>query len=133
MIDDGLLAKFDRIQDLPVSEEMLGAYMENKLDVIESEIVSDLIDNDLLLMNLSYDLGSNSENYDDVVSPIHEIINSDMIDLDNPGILNSETAVIVDEINAPSGLTEFDDFEFNLPEIDSYLSDCDDYETTSFE
>ena len=107
--------------------------MENKLDVIESEIVSDLIDNDLLLMNLSYDLGSNSENYDDVVSPIHEIINSDMIDLDNPGILNSETAVIVDEINAPSGLTEFDDFEFNLPEIDSYLSDCDDYETTSFE
>lgn len=31
MIDEELLNKFDRIQDLPVSEEMLGAYLEGNL------------------------------------------------------------------------------------------------------
>lgn len=31
MIDEELLNKFDRIQDLPVSEEMLGAYIEGNL------------------------------------------------------------------------------------------------------
>lgn len=36
MIDEELLNKFDRIQDLPVSEEMLGAYLEGNLS--ESEI-----------------------------------------------------------------------------------------------
>ncbi len=35
MIDDELLAKFDRIQDLPVSEEMLGAYVEGNADICE--------------------------------------------------------------------------------------------------
>jgi len=36
MIDDELLAKFDRIQDLPVSEEMLGAYLEDNLSAVEN-------------------------------------------------------------------------------------------------
>lgn len=46
MISDELLNKFDRIEDLPVSEEMLGAYLEGTLDPfqsanVESEISSD--------------------------------------------------------------------------------------------
>lgn len=46
MIDDELLNKFDRIQDLPVSEEMLGAYMENNLSAIESlQVKQHIIDN----------------------------------------------------------------------------------------
>ena len=36
MIDEELLNKFDRIQDLPVSEEMLGAYMEGNTSDDES-------------------------------------------------------------------------------------------------
>lgn len=36
MIDDELLAKFDRIQDLPVSEEILGAYLEDNLSAVEN-------------------------------------------------------------------------------------------------
>jgi hypothetical protein len=41
MIDDKLLNKFDCIQDLPVSEEMLGAYIEGGLNDLEaSEIHS---------------------------------------------------------------------------------------------
>lgn len=43
MIDEELLNKFDRIQDLPVSEEMLGAYMEGNLKEAEKEAVSVLI------------------------------------------------------------------------------------------
>lgn len=43
MIDDELLNKFDRIQDLPVSEEMLGAYLEGNLSVDESENLHALI------------------------------------------------------------------------------------------
>lgn len=43
MIDEELLNKFDRIQDLPVSEEMLGAYMEGNLNEVEKGTVSELI------------------------------------------------------------------------------------------
>lgn len=50
MIDEELLNKFDRIQDLPVSEEMLGAYMENNLSAIESlQVKQHIIDNPELL------------------------------------------------------------------------------------
>lgn len=38
MISDELLSKFDRIQDLPISEELLGAYIEGNLN--ESETIS---------------------------------------------------------------------------------------------
>ena len=33
MINEELLSKLDRIEDLPVSEEMLGAYMEGNLEI----------------------------------------------------------------------------------------------------
>lgn len=46
MIDDELLAKFDRIQDLPVSEEMLGAYLEGTLDSFESSNIESKISSD---------------------------------------------------------------------------------------
>lgn len=46
MIDDELLAKFDRIQDLPVSEEMLGAYLEGNLRGFEPREVQNLIEFD---------------------------------------------------------------------------------------
>lgn len=36
MISDELLSKFDRIEALPVSEEMLGAYMEGNLNAVEN-------------------------------------------------------------------------------------------------
>ena len=36
MIDEELLNKFDRIQNLPISEEMLGAYMEDNLSPTEA-------------------------------------------------------------------------------------------------
>lgn len=44
MIDEELLNKFDRIQDLPVSEEMLGAYIEGNLSGNEAGNVELMID-----------------------------------------------------------------------------------------
>lgn len=52
MINDELLAKFDRIQDLPVSEEMLGAYMEGNLQDSERMEVDSWIDHNLALRSL---------------------------------------------------------------------------------
>lgn len=57
MIDDELLNKFDRIQDLPVSEEMLGAYYEGKTTPYETlNIQSSILDDSnlhSLLSNMS--------------------------------------------------------------------------------
>lgn len=46
MINDDLLNKIDSLEDLPVSEEMLGAYMEGKLRGSELREVQNLIDSD---------------------------------------------------------------------------------------
>ena len=46
MINDELLAKFDRIQDLPVSEEMLGAYLEGNISDSELNVVQTAISSD---------------------------------------------------------------------------------------
>ncbi len=58
MIDEELLNKFDRIQDLPVSEEMLGAYMEGNLNDAESILVSTMLDSNPDLSLLSYEVES---------------------------------------------------------------------------
>lgn len=55
MIDEELLAKFDRIQDLPVSEEMLGAYFEGNLSDSESIDVLSMIDTSPDLSFISFE------------------------------------------------------------------------------
>lgn len=57
MIDDELMKKFDSIEDLPISEEMLGAYLEDNLSpseifdvesaIQESDYLSELANPDL--------------------------------------------------------------------------------------
>lgn len=59
MISDELLSKFDRIQDLPISEELLGAYLEGKLSPFEESQVNSLISQDEILCDIV------SENYKD--------------------------------------------------------------------
>lgn len=56
MIDDELLNKFDRIQDLPVSEEMLGAYYEGKTTPSESLSIHSSIQDDSSLHSLLSDM-----------------------------------------------------------------------------
>lgn len=61
MISDELLNKFDRIQGLPVSEEMLGAFIEDKLDHAEREFIQQEINSDLSLINLSHGITEDIE------------------------------------------------------------------------
>lgn len=58
MINEELLSKLDRIEDLPVSEEMLGAYMEGNLDFFEEANISSIIQTDAYLSHLIYDARS---------------------------------------------------------------------------
>lgn len=52
MINEDLFAKFDSIEDLPISEEMLGAYMEGNLTESEALEIAPVISRDGMLSNL---------------------------------------------------------------------------------
>lgn len=58
MIDKELFEEFNRIQELPVSEEMLGAYMEGNLNDAESILISNMLDSNPDLSLLSYEVES---------------------------------------------------------------------------
>lgn len=62
MINDELSAKFDSIEELPISEEMLGAYMEgnaNPNEVLQIEFeMSEDSDLSSFVDELTYDRGS---------------------------------------------------------------------------
>lgn len=68
MIDENLLNKFNQIEDLPVSEEMLGAYLEGNLDSFESANIESKITSD---SNLSSFVDSIA--HDDVTSILDNI------------------------------------------------------------
>lgn len=70
MISNDLLDKFDRIEDLPVSEEMLGAYMEGTLNSFEVSQIENL-------------LSENSQLSDFVDEISKDKINADLDKLDN--------------------------------------------------
>ncbi len=52
MIDDELMKKFDSIEDLPISEEMLGAYLEGNLSEDEIFEIIPVISQDSIVHNL---------------------------------------------------------------------------------
>lgn len=65
MISDERLNKFDSIEDLPISEEMLGAYLENKLSSsekvdVESAIQENTYLGELAEANYEYDVDLDS-------------------------------------------------------------------------
>lgn len=67
MMNDDLLNKFDRIEDLPVSEEVLGAYFEGNLQDSERVEVDSWINHDQALRSLVDDCAG-STLYDDAFS-----------------------------------------------------------------
>lgn len=71
MIYEELLEKFDRIQDLPISEEMLGAYVEDNLSPIEKHEVESAIQKydylkDFLYSNAEYDIDRDGLSIDSI-------------------------------------------------------------------
>lgn len=104
---DEIISRFDQIQDLPVSEEMLGAYMENNLDFIDTSLVESAIYsneslNDLLeVITLSQNEISDFEDlipYSDINAELPEEITQ------MPFVL--ETSSILDGIAEFSGFSE---------------------------
>lgn len=79
MIDDTLLGKFARIQELPVSEEMLGAYLEGGLDSADSIGISTIIDSDPDLSLLSAEVGSVQDGIDSglLLTDDYDLIDTD--------------------------------------------------------
>lgn len=105
MIDDELLAKFDRIQDLPVSEEMLGAFAEGTLHGAELDDVAEQISSESSLSAMLEEISN--ANVDDLVELEHpwDIYEDDYgyWELGLPPVLypsdmeNKETEIIADE------------------------------------
>lgn len=127
MIDDELLAKFDRIQDLPVSEEMLGAYFEENLNSNDSAIVSDAIDKDLFLMNLSHDVFTHS-------TMPEKIFDETLIEFDIPQVIKCEDQSLeVESYNPEDYSNNIEQSDFELPDIDDLLSNDDSFEQDSYE
>lgn len=75
MIDDELLAKFDRIQELPVSEEMLGAYAEGNVTDSEQMLISSITDSSSEISTLLCEL----EDWEDVL--VDDLSDFNQIDL----------------------------------------------------
>lgn len=90
MINDELFAKFDSIEDLPISEEILGAYIEGNANPNEiSQIVFEMSeDSDLssFVNELAHDRGSILDNLE------NQIFDPDyphfLSDIELPGIEN---------------------------------------------
>lgn len=127
MIDDELVVKFERIQDLPFSEEMLGAYFEEKLNSNDSIVVSDAIDKDLFLMNLSHDIISQS------ILP-EKKMDDMMIEFDIPQVIKYEEQTLEEEsYNLEDYHNNIEPSDFELPDIDYFLSSDDSFEQDEYE
>lgn len=90
MINEELLSKFDRIEDLPVSEEMLGAYLEDELLEEEKLQIENAIDFNDDLSDL-FDMISQSE---DVQS-----INISEFDFSEDRVIDIDDMPLIDNIN----------------------------------
>ncbi len=121
MIDDELLNKFDRIQDLPVSEEMLGAYIEDKLDNAEREFIQQEINSDLSLINLSHSITEDIESELNFDAPLIDSIELPLF-IDEFQIQEAQQLEYLPSIEPIEIIDSFD-----LPDVaEEYSDDLDD-------
>lgn len=117
MIDEELLNKFDRIQDLPVSEEMLGAFIEDKLDHAEREFIQQEINSDLSLINLSHSITEDIESELNFDTPLIDSIELPLCidefqiqeDQQMGYLPSTETIEIIDSFDFPDVAEEYSD------------------------
>ena len=121
MIDEELLNKFDRIQDLPVSEEMLGAYIEDKLDNAEREFIQQEINSDLSLINLSHSITEDIESELNFDAPLIDSIELPLF-IDEFQIQEAQQLEYLPSIEPIEIIDSFD-----LPDVaEEYSDDLDD-------
>lgn len=117
MIDDELMKKFDSIEDLPISEEMLGAYLEGNLT--ESEI------SDVELM-IQYQPNV-CELYEDVTQSVgFPYVSHDVMEtVDYIGITSLDTDIVDFDSNDLGLSNIFSDFD--LPTLDDMIPNGDSF------
>lgn len=133
-----LLQQFDDIQELPVSEETVGAYIESKLDDISFDEFRDLLSHNESLSELTKDVSKempifNAEDYfsDDVIDfdslPFltFEEMSEPQYGQDNPNYTNGlEDPVTEEALETPENIVDEND--------DSLSETKEDYDSLNF-
>lgn len=88
---DDIIDRFDDIEDLSVSEEMLGAYLEGNLNSYEMEQISESIQDDEVLRAIS----------EDIISTPFESDNNNLLDIE---MHNEIYSLIDDETYFPDSM-----------------------------
>jgi len=121
-----LMSQFDDLQDLPVSEEMLGAYIEGNLDDSEQHLVESSIQQDGFLNDLAVATNETDKN---MLSTGWSVYDGDygFLELGIPPVLDS-----LFDFSPESQQSSFSDptlDELTVPEIDAVFE----YNTAAFE
>ncbi|MDE5886231.1 MAG: hypothetical protein K2J48_02505 [Muribaculaceae bacterium] len=132
MIDDELRRKFESIEDLPISEEMIGGYLEGTLSERDRRDVEEYIGGDPYMANLMYTVSMEIENnrlssYNEIKPSMLSIPSLTGLSADNPLTLDKEDKEIelVEvgyECNEP--LIESDYFKSDTDEDEGYDNSC---------
>ena len=125
MIDDDLINKFDSIEDLPISEEMLGAYMEGNLDRYEMENMQGVINSHSSVQHI---LGDTSADFMFNTYEPYTLEDSTAFDDDNHIVLRHDIYdnVANNEIDPELLMSNFpEDESFYDPDSDNFFNQDD--------
>lgn len=132
---DDLINRFEDIQDLAVSEEMLGAYIEDNLTDTESLFVRNQIDKDFSLMNLEFAVRSHGNDipYVDIEAYVSDSLDSLDLPYINDDILPENVAYNHFGIVQSDLIDETDYSSYQLPEIDLSQDTIEEQESSEFD
>lgn len=93
MINDELLNKFARIKDLPISEELIGAYIEDQTRPTENSIIENSIETNSLV----YDIIGDSDIREFAINKIDSVLDGAVFDRNS--LYEAEIGNAIDDIN----------------------------------
>lgn len=127
---DELVSRFDSIQDLPVSEEQLGAYLEGNLSLYEMEELGQIVNQDPMLQSIVEDALISPLTYvEDSAEYVENPLNDDFsghesqdenlvfFDSDVHSDINIEESIFNIDSNGYDCDTLIDDASFELPNL----------------
>lgn len=121
-----LLSQFENIQDLPVSEETLGAYLEGNLEPEQMAEVYDYISGSDALQDLTAELYDIPEDVDvmSVLSPT-DGLESDVVIIEDDAVESADDVVVVedDTILRDDDVVLSDDYNGVISEHDIHMDD----------
>lgn len=119
-----IICRFDDIHDLPISEEVLGAYFEGSLDIEDRQQIQDYINSDLFLTNLEFEMNEHHD-IDSMVINTTEPVNIDSVELPNL-VLNefsSDGELFNDHDNSFQN-----EISYDLPDLDIEIEESDTFD-----